>query len=240
MIVVGRNAVMELLKSGSSIEKILASKKGGDAVFENIISIAKQKKVKLQFVEPDVLNRATSQKHQGILAYTTDFSYCTVEDILEVAKQKNEPNFILILDGIEDPHNLGSIIRVCDCMGVHGIIIGKNRCCSVTDTVLKTSAGAAIHTRIAKVVNINTEIEKLKKLNIWVYACELGGDNLRKFKFGGNTAIVIGSEGKGVSKLTGELCDGRVTIPMFGNVNSLNASVATGMVLYEVKMQLQS
>ena len=138
-----------------------------------------------------------------------------------------------ILDGVEDPHNFGSIIRVAECLGVHGIIISKNRACQVTDTVAKVSAGAIEHVKIAKVTNINTEIERLKQQNVWVYACELGGDDLDTADLSGNIAIVMGSEGKGVSNLTRKLCDGVVTMQMYGNVNSLNVSVATGIVLYE-------
>ena len=156
-----------------------------------------------------------------------------VEDILAVAREKGRPHFILILDGIEDPHNFGSIIRVAECLGVDGIIIAKNRACPVTDTVAKVSAGAIEHIKIAKVTNINTEIERLKEENIWVYACELGGDDLDNADLTGNVAIVMGSEGKGVSALTRKLCDGVVTMQMYGKVNSLNVSVATGIVLYE-------
>ena len=157
-----------------------------------------------------------------------------MEDILNIAKQKNKPNFILILDGIEDPHNFGSIIRVAECLGVDGIIISKNRACPVNDTVSKVSAGAIEHMKIAKVTNINTEIERLKEQNIWVYACELGGIDLDTADLSGNIAIVMGSEGKGVSSLTKKICDGVVSMQMYGHVNSLNVSVATGIILYEI------
>lgn len=232
MRVKGRNAVREALSSNVNIIKIMASRSSKDRVFEELISLANSKRIKVQFVDNKVLD-SECDNHQGIIAITSDYEYSTVDDILSVAKEKNEPNFILILDGIEDPHNFGSIIRVAECLGVHGIIISKNRACPVTDTVSKVSAGAIEHVKIAKVTNINTEIERLKKLGVWVYACELGGEDLDKSDLSGNIAIVMGSEGKGVSRLTRELCDGVVTMEMKGKVNSLNVSVATGIVLYE-------
>lgn len=232
MRVKGRNAVREALNSNVNIIKIMASKSSKDRVFEELISLANSKRIKVQFVDNKVLD-SECDNHQGIIAITSEYEYSTVDDILSVAKEKNEPNFILILDGIEDPHNFGSIIRVAECLGVHGIIISKNRACPVTDTVSKVSAGAIEHVKIAKVTNINTEIERLKKLGVWVYACELGGEDLDKSDLSGNIAIVMGSEGKGVSRLTRELCDGVVTMEMKGKVNSLNVSVATGIVLYE-------
>lgn len=232
MRVKGRNAVREALNSNVNIIKIMASKSSKDRVFEELISFANSKHVKVQFVDNRVLD-SECDNHQGIIAITSDYEYSSVEEILNVARDKKEPNFILILDGVEDPHNFGSIIRVAECLGVHGIIISKNRACPVTDTVAKVSAGAIEHVKIAKVTNINTEIERLKKLGIWVYACELGGEDLDKADLSGNIAIVMGSEGRGVSRLTRELCDGIVTMDMRGKVNSLNVSVATGIVLYE-------
>lgn len=232
MKVKGRNAVREAIVSDTNIIKILASKTAKDKVFNDIINMAGRKKIKVQFVDNKVLD-AECDNNQGIIAITSDFQYCTVDDILAVARDKGRENFILILDGVEDPHNFGSIIRVAECLGVDGIIISKNRACPVTDTVAKVSAGAIEHMKIAKVTNINTEIERLKKEGVWVYACELGGDDLDTANLTGNIAIVMGSEGKGVSRLTRELCDGVVTMQMYGKVNSLNVSVATGIVLYE-------
>lgn len=234
----GRNAVSEAIKAGITIDKILFSNSCFDKAFNDCVNLAKNKKIKFQMVSNDVLNKeSVTKKHQGVLAYAVDYKYSTVEDILNVAKQKNEEPFILILDGIEDPHNLGSIIRVCDCLGVHGVIIGKNRACTVNETVIKVSAGATSYVKVAKVTNINNCIETLKKQGVWVYACELGGSDLTKADLKDSVAIVIGSEGFGVSALTKKLCDGVVTIPMKGKVNSLNASVATGIVLYEVMKQ---
>lgn len=227
----GRNAVREAIRSQVNILKIMASS-SQDKVLQDILGLARSKGVKVQIVDNRALDRECDN-HQGIVAITSDFEYSTVEDILQVARDKGRPNFILILDGIEDPHNFGSIIRVAECLGVDGIIISKNRACPVTDTVAKVSAGAIEHIKIAKVTNVNTEIERLKQENIWVYACELGGEDLDKADLTGNIAIVMGSEGKGVSALTRKLCDGVVSMQMYGQVNSLNVSVATGIVLYE-------
>lgn len=230
----GRNAVLEALNSGATIDKLYIKQGITDKVIQKIIDSARNNNVPVKFVNLDTLEKLSETKHhQGVLAFTTEFKYSTVDEIM----QTNPVPFILILDGIEDPHNLGSIIRVADCMGVSGIIIGKNRCCSVNETVIKVSAGATSYVKIAKVTNINTEIERLKEQNVWVYACELGGNDLTKANLTGSIAIVIGSEGKGVSHLTKKLCDGIVTIPQKGNVNSLNASVATGIVLYETMKQ---
>ena len=233
MKVKGRNAVREALRAGVNIEKLMISNTSKDKVTNEIIDLAKSRGVKFLFVDNKLLDRECDN-HQGMVAITSDFKYSSVEEILNVARDKNSPHLILILDGVEDPHNFGSIIRVAECLGIDGIIIQKNRACPVTDTVAKVSAGAIEHIKIAKVTNINTEIERLKENNIWVYACELGGEDLDKSDLSGNVAIVVGSEGKGVSSLTRKLCDGVVSMQMYGKVNSLNVSVATGIVLYEV------
>lgn len=228
----GRNAVREALNSDTNILNIMATN-SKDKVLLDLLSTARKKNIKVQIVDGKVLDKICDN-NQGIIAETSDFKYSSVEDILEAAKSKNKNHFILILDGIEDPHNFGSIIRVAECLGVDGIIISKNRACPVTDTVAKISAGAIEHVKIAKVTNINTEIERLKQKNIWIYACELGGEDLESVNLSGDIAIVMGSEGKGVSALTRKLCDGVVTMQMYGKVNSLNVSVATGIVLYEI------
>lgn len=232
----GRNSVREALLSGVKVDKLLASKSSNDKVFEEIIGIAKSNNVKIQWVTNDVLNRESmTKKHQGMILYAEDYEYSSMSDIL--ADRKPDGHFILILDGIVDPHNLGSIIRVADCMGVDGIVIGKNRCCGVNESVIKTSAGATSYVKVAKVTNINDTVKALKEQNIWVYACELGGTDVRKSDLTGDIAIVVGSEGNGVSALTKKLCDGILTLPMWGHVNSLNASVACGMMLYECTRQ---
>ncbi len=239
MIIEGKNAVIEALNSNENftIEKILISSSMKGADFNTIFLLAKKRNIPVQTVPAESLSGEVKSKHQGVIAYCTTFIYSQVSEILEVAKEKNESHFIVILDSIEDPHNFGSIIRVCECLGVHGIIFGKNRACTVNETVIKTSAGAISHVKIAKVTNINHEIENLKNANIWVYACELGGTPLEKANLKGNIAIVIGSEGRGVSELTKKTCDGVLTIKMKGKINSLNASVAAGIVLHEVSKQ---
>ena len=238
MKVEGRNAVRELVLNGTTIDRVLIQNNLHDAVITDLVDLCKNRKIRFQFVNSNILNNESVTKHhQGVIAYTSEFKYSTTEDILDYAKEKGEDPFILILDGIEDPHNLGSILRNCDCLGVHGVIIEKTRACQVNETVIKTSAGATSYVKVARVANINNEIEKLKKQNVWVYACELGGENLTKANLTGPVAIVIGSEGRGTGKLTLKTCDGTVTIPQFGKINSLNASVATGIILYEVRRQ---
>lgn len=230
----GRNAVREALLSGTTIEKIMASNSSKDKVFNDIISLAKQNHVKLQFVSNDVLDRdSVTKKHQGLIAIVEEFKYCDVDDILNADRETGKDPFILILDGVEDPHNLGSIIRVCECLGVSGVIIPKNRACGVNETVIKTSAGATNYVKVAKVTNLNDTIKYLQNNGVWVYACELGGQEISKTNLTGPIAIVMGSEGFGVSALTKKLCDGIFTIDMVGKVNSLNVSVATGIALYE-------
>lgn len=238
MKVEGRNAVRELVLNGTTIDRVLIQNNLHDAVITDLVDLCKNRKIRFQFVNSNILNNESVTKHhQGVIAYTSEFKYSATEDILDYAKEKGEDPFILILDGIEDPHNLGSILRNCDCLGVHGVIIEKTRACQVNETVIKTSAGATSYVKVARVANINNEIEKLKKQNVWVYACELGGENLTKANLTGPVAIVIGSEGRGTGKLTLKTCDGTVTIPQFGKINSLNASVATGIILYEVRRQ---
>ena len=171
----------------------------------------------------------------GFIAFVSDFKYSEIEDIL--ASKKGEYPFIVVLDGVEDPHNLGSIIRVCECAGVDGLIIGKHRSAAVTDTVMRISEGSANHLKIAKAVNINSAIETLKKNGIWVYAVELKGENIYTSDLTGAVALVIGGEDTGVNKLTREKCDKTLTIPMFGKVNSLNASVACGVAVFEAVRQ---
>ena len=234
----GKNAVREAILGKTPIEKLMANKTAGDKVFNDIITLAKQAGIKVQFVDMQVLNKLSyTKKHQGLIAIGAEYNYCSVDQILTEASQKNQPPFILILDEINDPHNLGSIIRVCECLGVHGIIIGKDRSCPVNETVIKVSAGAINYVKVAKVTNINREIEYLRQKGVWIYALELGGEDIASVNLSGPVGMVLGSEGKGVSSLTKKLCDGVVTIPMFGQVNSLNASVACGIGLYEITKQ---
>ena len=234
----GKNSVYEALKAHKQLEKISTVKNATDNMSLTILRLAREQKVKVQFVDKKVLDRQSKTKmHQNFIAYTQEYNFATLEEILGISKQKNKAPFIVILDGIEDPHNFGSIIRVCECCGVDGIIIPKHNSVSVTETVARTSAGAINHIKIAKVTNLNNAIEELKKNNVWVYALELGGENLYSQNLTGAIAIVVGSEGFGVSKLVKQNCDGILTLPMKGQVNSLNASVATGVAVFEVLRQ---
>lgn len=230
----GRNAVGEAVRSGKTIDRLLVQKGLKDAAANKIIDDAKSRGIKIFFREKEALDRESVQgRHQGFLAEITDFVYCELEDILKLAKEKEEPPFVLLLDGVEDPHNLGSILRVAECAGVHGVVIPRHRSVSVNETVIKVSAGAAAHVLVAKVTNINDAIDELKQQNIWVYAADMSGDSIYKTDVSGAVAFVIGGEGQGVKRLTLSKCDGVVSIPMRGMVNSLNASVAAGVTVFE-------
>ena len=229
----GKNAVCESLRANNTIDKILVSKDLTDRESLSIINLAKEKGVKVTYVNKSVLDNETKTgKHQGMIATTSDFEYSTLEEITDV-----ENPFIVILDGIEDPHNLGSILRVAECAGVSGIIIGKHCSCQVNETVIRVSAGASQHVKVAKVTNVNYAIEVLKEKGIWIYCADMDGESIYNTDFTGACGIVIGGEGEGVHQTTRKLCDGVVSLPMFGKVNSLNASVATGIALYEVVRQ---
>lgn len=236
MVISGKNSVYEAINSGTTINKILINNKIFDATSKEIVKKAKEKGIRVEFVDKKVLDKY-NEHNQGYVAEVTDFKYCETDDILEYARKKGEDPLIIILDGIEDPHNLGSIVRVCECVGAHGIIIQNRRCCAVNDTVFKTSCGAINYVKIARVTNINDEIQRLKEENVWVFATDMDGDSVFKTNLKGAIAVVIGSEGKGISQLTRKLCDGAISLPMFGKVNSLNASTATSAVLYEIIRQ---
>ena len=235
----GRNSVLELLESGRDINKIFIAKGEKHGSINKIISMAKEKKVVTIEVDRVKINKmAKTDNHQGVIAIVPPFNYCEVEDILNVAKQKNEKPFILILDGIEDPHNLGAIIRTAETAGAHGIIIPKRRACNVNSTVYKVSAGAAEHVKIARVNNLNETIKYLKENDVWICGTDMDAKSYYyNEKFDGAIGIVIGSEGFGMSRLVKENCDFLVKIPMKGKITSLNASVSAGIVMYEVVKQ---
>ena len=238
MIIEGKNAVYEAVNSNLTINKFYAENNLRDAMSNKIIKLAKDKGIRINFADKKVLdNMSTTKKHQGFIIDTVDFEYAELEEIIESAKNNEKGAFIVILDGIEDPHNFGAIIRTCECANVDGIIIPIHRACQVTDTVIRISSGASLNTKIARVTNLNQTIERLKQENIWVYALELGGENIYSQNLKGAVAIVVGSEGFGVSKLTKNICDGVITLPMQGKVNSLNASVACGVAVFEVNRQ---
>lgn len=232
----GRNSIYELLKTDKNIDKILVQKDLKDDASKRLINIIRSNRVKVQLVDKYVIEKESeSKRSQGFIAYVSDYKYFDLEDILEDCKEKD--GFIVVLNEVMDPHNLGSIIRVCECAGVDGIVIGKDRSASVSDTVMRISEGALNHIKVAKVTNINTAIDKLKEEGFWVYGAELGGGEMYKANLTGKLCIVIGGEDSGVKRLTKTKCDGIISIPMFGNVNSLNASVACGVVVYEAIRQ---
>lgn len=235
----GRNSVLELLESGKDINKLYISDGEKHGSIHKIIALAKERKVVINKVDKYKLDKMSqTENHQGVIAIVPPYEYCDVDDILEQAKSKNEKAFILILDGIEDPHNLGSIIRTAETAGVHGIIIPKRRAAAVNSTVSKVSAGAVEHVKIARVNNINEAIKYLKENDIWVCGTDMNTNTYyydQDYKM--PVAIVIGSEGFGMSRLVKENCDFLVKIPMKGKITSLNASVSAGIVMYEVVKQ---
>lgn len=235
-LIIGRNAVIEALKSDRTIECVYVSKGDLEGSIKVALGLAKDKGVVIKESDRRKLDTmCDGLNHQGIVARVTPFKYCEVNDILEDAKRKEQQPFIVILDEIEDPHNLGSIIRTAELCGVHGIIIPKRRNVGVTSTVYKCSAGAIEHMKIAKVTNINATIDMLKEQGIWIYGADIDGkDYSYNTDFSGPCALIIGSEGKGISSLTLKKCDLLVKIPMIGKINSLNASVAGGIMMYEV------
>ena len=238
MKITGRNAVNEALNSGVTIDRLAVARGLKDSQANNLINIAKSKGIKITFLDKEILDKESKgAKHQGFIAEITDYKYSTVEDILQDAAIKGQDPFLIILDGVEDPHNLGSVLRVADCGGVHGVIIARHRAASVNETVIRVSSGAAAHVKVARVTNVNDVIKNLKEQNIIVLAAETGGDNLYKTNLKGALALVIGGEDSGVKRLTKQLCDGVISLPMFGEVNSLNASVACGAVVYEAIRQ---
>lgn len=233
----GKNSVRELLKSGKAIDKVLIANGMRDAESKTLLNIIKSAGVKVSFADKSVLDKESeTRRHQGFIAFVSDYKYAELSDILNETDEKDDA-FVVVLDGVEDPHNLGSIIRVCECAGVDGLIIGKHRSASVTDAVMRISEGSANHLKIAKVTNINSAIEELKEEGFWTYALELGGGSVYKCDLKGRLALVIGGEDTGVNKLTQKKCDAVVSIPMFGKVNSLNASVACGIGVFEAVRQ---
>ena len=236
-IVAGRNAVLELLKSDKDINKIYVERGEKHGSINEIVARAREARVVLVEVDSDKLNNM-ADNHQGVVAVVPPFNYCEVEDILDYAKEKNEDPFIIILDGIEDPHNFGSIIRTAETAGVHGIIIPKRRNVAVNSTVAKVSTGATAYVKVARVNNLNETIKKLKDSGLWVIGTDGEADTLYYNQdLKGPLAIIIGSEGFGISKLVKENSDILIKIPMKGQITSLNAAVSTGIVIYEAVKQ---
>lgn len=237
MIVEGINCATELLKANYPMEKIIINKESTNKV-EQIIELAKSKNIEIEYVDKSGIERLTKSKNsQGVACFVKNYKYYSVNDILQDAYNNGKEPFIIILDGVVDPHNVGAIVRTAECAGVDGIIIAQNRACEINETVFKTSAGAIAHIKVAQVVNISQTIEKLKEKNIWVYSLEAGNNSIYDTNLTGPIALVVGSEGYGVSRLVNKTCDGTISIPLNGNVNSLNASNAGAIAMYEVIRQ---
>lgn len=235
MKVEGRNAVTELIKSNATVDVVYVQNGMRDAVSRSLLNEIKQAGIKVSFVDKSVLDKqSASKRHQGFIASVTDYEYA---DFYDICNNLKDDAFIVALDGIEDVHNMGSIIRVCECGGVDAIIIGKHRSASVNDVVMRISEGSANHIQIAKVTNVNQALEELKKRGAWIYGLELGGDNIYQTDFSGKIVITVGGEDTGINRLTKTKCDKIVTIPMYGKINSLNASVATGIAVFEAVRQ---
>ena len=232
-LLVGRNPIAEALASGRPLIKVMVAKGSSGAAVE-IAAKAKKAGVPVQEIDRKKLDYMTSgAAHQGVAALCAMKEYSTVEDILSLAAERNEPPFIIILDEIEDPHNLGAIIRSAECAGAHGVIVKKRRSAGLTYTAYKASAGALEYLPVARVTNIADTIDKLKERNIWVYGADMDGEDYLSVDLSGAIALVIGNEGKGISRLTREKCDVIVSLPLKGRINSLNASVAAGILMYK-------
>ena len=234
----GRNAVIEAFRSGKTIDKLYVLDGCKDGPVMTIIREAKKTDTIIRYVDREILDRLSKTgHHQGVVANAAAYDYAEVEDILNAAREKGEPPFIFILDGIEDPHNLGAIIRTANLAGAHGVIIPKRRAVGLTATVAKTSAGALNYTPVAKVTNLSATIEELKKEGLWFVCADMGGETMYNLNLTGPIGLVIGNEGEGVSRLVKEKCDYVASIPMKGNIDSLNASVAAGVLAYEIVRQ---
>ena len=229
----GRNPIREALKAGRDIEKLLVLKGELSGSAREIVQLAREAHIVVQEVEKIRLDEL-AHNHQGLVAFASAYQYSTVEAMLEEAAAKNEEPFLILLDGVTDPHNLGAIIRSAECVGAHGVIVPERRSVGLTPAAVKASAGAVEHMKVARVVNLSRTIDELKQRNIWTYALDMDGVDYEKVNFKGGVALVVGSEGEGVSRLVVEHCDQKVSLPMAGHIDSLNASVAAGVMMYRV------
>lgn len=237
-IIEGRNAVLEAFRSGKPVDKLYVLDGCQDGPVRTIVREARKHDTIIQFVEKERLAQLSETgRHQGVIAYAAAYEYSEVSDMLELARERGEDPFIILLDNIEDPHNLGAIIRTANLAGAHGVIIPKRRAVGLTATVAKTSAGALNYTPIAKVTNLKKTMEELKKEGLWFVCADMGGEAMYDLNLTGPIGLVIGNEGEGVSRLVKETCDFVASIPMKGDIDSLNASVATGVLAYEIVRQ---
>ena len=238
LVIEGRNAVIEAFRSGKTIDKLFVLDGCQDGPVKSIVREAKKHDTIVNFVAKERLDQLSDTgHHQGVIAFAAAYEYAEVEDILKIAEEKGEPPFVFLLDGIEDPHNLGAIIRTANLAGAHGVIIPKRRAVGLTATVARTSAGALNYTPVAKVTNIANTIEELKEKGMWFVCADMGGEVMYRLNLKGSIGLVIGNEGDGVSRLVKEKCDMIASIPMKGDIDSLNASVAAGVLAYEIVRQ---
>lgn len=234
----GRNAVLEAFRSGKCVDKLFILDGCQDGPVRTIAREARKKDTIINYVSKARLDQLSETRaHQGVIAQVAAYEYSTVEDILEKAEEKGEPPFLILLDNVEDPHNLGAIIRTANLAGAHGVIIPKRRAVGLTSTVAKTSAGAINYTPVAKVTNLVRTMEELKEKGIWFVCADMGGESMYRMNLTGPIGLVIGNEGEGVSRLVKEACDFTASIPMKGDIDSLNASVAAGVLAYEIVRQ---
>ena len=237
-VIEGRNAVIEAFRAGKTVDKIFVQEHLKEGSMNTVIREAKKHDTVINYVKKERLDQMSETgKHQGVIAYIAAYEYATVDDILKKAEEKGESPFVVILDDIEDPHNLGAIIRTANLAGAHGVIIPKHRAAGLTATAVKASAGAINHTPVAKVTNISKTIKELKEKGLWFVCADMGGTTMYDLDLKGAIGLVIGNEGKGVSRLVKEKCDFVASIPMFGDIDSLNASVAAGVLAYEIVRQ---
>ncbi|MCR5767629.1 MAG: 23S rRNA (guanosine(2251)-2'-O)-methyltransferase RlmB [Lachnospiraceae bacterium] len=234
----GRNAVLEAFRAGKTIDRLMVQDGCGDGPIKSILREAKKQDTVVQFIKKERLDQMSqTHNHQGVIAYVAAYEYASVDDILKAARDKQEEPFIFLLDGIEDPHNLGAIIRTANLAGAHGVIIPKRRAAGLTSTVARTSAGALNYTPVAKVTNLTATMEELKDKGMWFVCGDMGGERMYDCNLKGPIGLVIGNEGEGVSRLVKEHCDIIASIPMKGDIDSLNASVAAGVLAYEIVRQ---
>ncbi len=234
----GRNAVLEAFRSGKTIDRLFVLDGCRDGAVSTITREARKHDTMIQFVTKERLNQMSETgKHQGVIAYAAAYEYADIDDMFRLAEEKGEPPFLILLDNIEDPHNLGAIIRTANLAGAHGVVIPKRRAVGLTATVAKTSAGALNYTPVAKVTNLGATIEELKERGMWFVCADMDGELMYRLNLTGPIGLVIGSEGEGVGRLVKEKCDLTASIPMKGEIDSLNASVAAGILAYEIVRQ---
>lgn len=234
-VIAGRNPVSEAIRSRRPIDKIMVARGEKSGAVVGILAKAREKQIPVKEVDRAKLDfLSAGAAHQGIIAFVAAKEYCTLDDIFACAEERGEPPFIVVLDEIEDPHNLGAIIRTAECAGVHGVIVPKRRSAGLSYTVSKASAGAVEYMNVARVTNIAAAVDELKARGVWVYGADMDGEDYKSCNFSGACALVVGNEGKGISRLVREKCDVIVSLPMKGSINSLNASVAAGILMYEM------